>query len=667
MNDLNYKIKSIFNSIHINSDELSPSQWAEANRILTSDVSTLQGPFRYNYTPYLREIVDTLSPYHPARVIGVMKGAQIGYTDGVIVNGILWIIANNPGNILALSANDELSKEMVESRLDQGISSCGIRHLIRPNTIKKRNSRTGDTSSYKEFAGGRLFAGGLQSIDKLGKQRSIKFGFFDDWDAAKIADKQQGNIFDIIQQRFSTASLTGKQYYISTPENRPSNVEKVYLLGDQRKWHVPCPKCGAYIQIIWYGYNKDGEQIGVFFEKDSSGKLIESSVGYICQECGAFFKENYKYEMNLSGKWIPSVESQRPGYYSYHITALTAGPHMYGWTHYAHQWLGIYSDGIESKSKLRVFRNLVLGEPYEERKQDLSSSQLIRNIRDYEIGIIPAKLSQKDGNGNIVLITCSCDLNGTLDDARLDYEVVAHSESGSTYSIDQGSIGTYYPKRDKSKRELWTYRPEKEYNVWDEFINNIILKDWPTDDDRIMKILYSGIDTGYYSQYAYQVIDKHPDILVGIKGRVDDKPRRYTQDLPNFKPARERPNLYILEVDFIKDELAERMNLRWAHDSDNDQPAGFMNFPTPSGDKYRNATFFDHYEAEQKILEANDDGEVIGWRWKKKNNLSQNHFFDCAVYNIAVRDIISKRICKEAGIKYSTWADYVGIIKKILG
>jgi phage terminase large subunit GpA-like protein len=661
------KLQKIFSSIQLNNDDLLPSQWAELKRTLTSDVSTLQGKFNYNYTPYLREVVDTLSPYNPAKVIGVMKAAQIGFTEGVIVNGILWIIANNPGNILSLSANDQLSKEMVETRLDQGITSCGIGHLIRPNTIRKRNNRTGDTSNYKEFAGGRMYAGGLQSMDKLGKQRSIKYGFFDDWDAAKVSDKEQGNIFDIIQQRFSTAAKTGKQYYISTPENRPSNVEIVYNMGDQRKWNVPCPKCGSYIELIWLQYNKENEPVGIIFEKDSGGRLIESSVRYRCQSCGGEFKETEKYEINLHGKWIPTVEPIRTGYYSYHIPAWAASPHMYGWTHYAHQWCNIFKDGQESKSKLRVFKNLVMGEPYEDKKMDISSNILLKNTRPYDVGVVPCLLSEKDGNGSIVMITAACDLNGTIDDARMDYEVVAHSSSGTTYSIDAGSIGTYQAKLEKSKRELWTYRNEQFNNVWDEFLNNVILKEYQTDDGKIMKVTYAGIDTGYYTHFAYGFVDAHPELLIGLKGRVDDKPRKYTTDLPTFKMARERANLYILEVDLIKDELADRINLRWSESSESEQPSGFMNFPTPSGEKYRHATFFSHYEAEQKVLDRNDDGDIVGWKWKKKHQLSQNHFFDCAVYNIAVRDIFAKKICKEAGIKYGSWAEYVGIIKKILG
>jgi len=658
--DLLNTYTKIINKISVNTDDLLPSEFAEKYMTLGSDVSTLQGKFRYKYTPYLREVVDTLSPYHPAKVVAIMKGAQVGFTQGVLVNGILWIIANNPGNIMSLSADDTLSAEMIESRLDPGIASCGISHLIRPNTIRKRNNRTGDTSKSKEFAGGRLFAGGLKSINKLGKQRSLKYGFFDDWDSAPLADKDQGSIFDLIQQRFSTAANSMKQYYISTPENKPSNIEKVYLMGDQRKWMVPCPCCGEYIELVW-GEKKEETKVGIVFESDEDGNLIEDSVGYVCQLCGDFWKENHKHKINQKGKWVPTAKPSQPGYYSYYLPAWPASPHMYGWTHYCHQWLRIFKDGQESKSQLRVFKNVVMGLPFEERLKNVSSSKLAENTRNYNIGFVPTELSKKDGNGDIIFLTCACDLNGTLDDARLDYEVVAWSESGSSYSIDHGSIGTYWPKKDKTGRELWTYRNEHSDNVWDYFLNEVIGKDYPTDiDGETMRIAYTGIDTGVYTQYAYDLIDHYPEKLVGLKG--DPHEIKVNRDMPCFKAGKERPNLYILSTGKIKDDLAEKINLKWTEG--NMQPSGFMNYPIPSDNKYTVNRFFIQYEQETKEIVRSDDGDMVSWKWVRKNSQAHNHYWDVAVYNVAVRDIFVQKICKALKIKNPSWADFISLFKK---
>lgn len=657
--NLKEQLLDLVHSIPVNQLDLLPSEFAEKYRTLTSDVSSIIGKFKYDYTPYLREVVNRLSPYDEASVIIIQKSAQIGFSEGVIINGILWLIANNPGNILWLSANDDLSKEMVESRLDQGLQSCGIYHLIRPNTIRKRNQRTGDTSNYKEFAGGRLFAGGLKSIDKLGKQRSIKYGFFDDFDAAPIADKVQGNIFELLQQRFASNASTMKQFYISTPEIRPSNIETLYLKGDQRKWNVPCPKCGTYIELL-FNAKKDGERVGIVYELDSSDQLIDKSVGYICQECGQFWTEKYKYDINLQGIWKPTAQSSRPGFVSYHIPAYYSAPGMYTWTDYIYKWLDIFKDGIPSKSKMKVYTNLVDGLPWEDKSDKIKSNQLAKNTRAYEIGTVPNQLSQDDGNGRIILLTCSCDLNGTIDDARLDYEVVGHSVSGSTYSIKHGSIGTYQPGNKDAKRDKWTYRNNQDNNVWDMFYNEVVNRDYYTEDGQVMRILKTAVDTGYYTHFAYGFIDAYPGQLVGVKGHVPENFQKANKDLALFRPARERNNLYILEVDLIKDRLAEMISLPLGEP----QLAGTLNFPQPSDGMYTVPGYFVQYEAEEKKLEQNDDGEVIGWKWIRKYSSAANHFFDVAVYNLALRDIIAKIICKEMGLKEWSWEIFCSIIEE---
>lgn len=660
------KLQNIISSLPDRSEQMPPSVFAERYRRLTSDVSTMQGKFKYSLTPYLREIVDTLSPDHPAKIVAVMKGSQIGFTEGVLVNGLLWLIANEPGNVLSLSATDELSKEMVEQRLEQGIRSVGINHLIRPNTIRKKNQRTGDTSKSKEYAGGRAFFGGIGNVDKLSRQRSVRYGFFDDWDAAPILDKQQGNLFDLLQQRFSTAAKQMKQYYISTPETRPSNIEKVYLRGDQRKWLVPCPCCGEFIELIWFDKDDEGNNVGIYFEKDGSGELVEESIGYICQKCKGFFKEKHKYDMNLNGVWVPTAKPERPTYRSYHINALYNAPHMYSWTDYVFKWLDIYKGGYESTSSKKVFFNQVLGVPWEQKQKEIKGTKLSENTRGYEIGTVPVEQSRQDGNGEIVLITCAADLNGTVDDARLDYDVWAHAENGSIYSVDAGSIGTYQPKRKAEGRTKWTYRNEKPDNVWDLFYNQVLKKDYVTDEGKMMNITFSGIDVGYYMHYAYTFLDQHRDNMIcGLRGRANDKGVRVGSDAALYKKGKERNDIYLIETDLIKDELSEKITLNW--NKDQGQPAGFMNFPQPGDGKYTVSGYFVQYEAEHKIIDESEDGEALGWKWQKKYQTAPNHFFDTAVYNYALKHIFAQLFCYEVEKKRNaTWADYVELARGYL-
>ena len=132
MNDHDYskQISEILEASRFHISDILPSDWCEKNRVMTADVSPIPGPFSYANAPYVREIVDCLSPTHPARRIAVMKGAQIGMSVGLIEGGIGWIISENPGNILFLVGHEDLVSK-AGKKIDTMIDNSGIRPLIR--------------------------------------------------------------------------------------------------------------------------------------------------------------------------------------------------------------------------------------------------------------------------------------------------------------------------------------------------------------------------------------------------------------------------------------------------------------------------------------------------------------------------------------------------------
>jgi len=648
-----------------------PSEWAEKNRILTPDVSAFPGKVSYDRFPYWKEPVNTLSPDHPMRLLSIMGGAQIGKSTNFIETGIGYIIKNYPGNIILTSADKELSEGQMVKKIDQMIEHSGLRGFIRPNTIKKNNKRTGDTNNMKEFPGGSLMAQSIKAVDKI-RQNSFRYGFFDDFEAAVRAEKQAGDIIDLVLMRFNSFKDLMKVCFISTPEIKQNSlIEPAFMMGDQRYYFMPCPLCGSYIDLKWYQIDEETkEQVGVYFEKDDKGHLIESSVGYICQECKGFFKENHKKEMLINGIWKPTAEPSRPDWYSYHISGLYSPPGFFDWTHHAMQWIKIFpAAGIVKKRNLQVFLNLVLGQTYEEQGKAPKISQLATNTRGYTIGTIPDTLSEQDGNGKIIMLTCSCDLNGKIDDARIDYEVVAHSETGCTYSIDAGSIGTFHRKLSQENRELWTYRNnERINNAFDFFKKQILQKVYKGASGKNYTIMISGIDTGNFTQYAYIFIDVMqyepvPLMTIGLKGDTN-KVRKLGADTDFYKKSRERENLFLFEVNQLKDLIADRIEFVWSDDSGISQPVGFMNFPDPADGKYSYKNYFKQFESEHKVPKLNADGSEVGYTWKKKHSTVDNHFWDCAVYTPALRDIFVDYFLKASKVQDVSWGKFCDIIKK---
>lgn len=646
---------------------IKPSDWAESKRIMTSEVSPFPGPFRYKRSPFAREIVDFFSPDHPGRIGAIMKGVQIGLTSSVIENAIGWIIDQNPGNILYLSGAKELSEEAMNTRIDNMIDTCGLRHLIRPNVRKKRNQRTGDTSESKEFPGGSLVAGSA-SNDRLLRQRSIKYGFIDDFDAVKRSTKSAGSIRKLIETRFTAYWDKMKLLYGSSPElQQTSNIEPIYKLGDQRKWFVTCPHCGEEINFEWRIETKTKEVAGITWDLNEKNELIEGSVKYRCQECLEYFDESIKDELVQAGRFKPTAEPSQPGYYSWHIPSLYATAGMKGWTDYVRQYLESCPPGGEEKEdELQTFKNTVLGETFEKQGKTIKASRLQQNIRNYQINEVPDIMSVKDGNGKILMLTCACDLNGLETDARLDYEVCAWTESGSSYSITHGSIGTFIPREKllkvKVDREHWTYEIGKPKSVWPE-LEKVLGQSFKGESGQSYKILLSGVDCGYYTIHAYSFIDKSNYSVIGIKGDKENQYRKFGADLPYFKIAKERARLFLLDVNHIKDIVSSNIGLKWEPNQGEVQPPGFMNYPLPSDNKYLFHNYFSHYESEQRIVESKE-GEGIASRWVKRNSSVFNHHWDIFNYNFTLKEIYADLTLRmhKPPLK-GNWLDFVAYLR----
>lgn len=672
----------------IRRSDVLPSAWAEGRRVMGSAESKFRGPFRYDLTPYAREIVDCLSPGHPAQQIWVMKGAQVGISKGVIENGINYVISEHPANILYLVGHSDLVKK-AGAKLDLAIDGCGNRGLIRPTAMRRKGTKSGDTDFIKDFAGGSLYMG-TASNHKTIRQADIMYGFYDDYEAARGASKESGDTTELILQRHASFGGDMKAMFLSTPEVASGSlIEEGYLTGDQRRFYIPCPCCGVLITLEWswsvetnvglrHGvgmpadwYPANGNTTaGMYWKVDDGGHLVAGSVGYVCQACGGFFDDREKGDWLRAGLYMPTGVAVGPEVVSFHISSLYAPPGMKGWEGYVRQYLAACPPGLPKKrSKFQTFVNLALGMSYEETEEAPEAKLLQRNVRGYDIGVVPDGLSVADGNGRIVMLTLAADMNGLVKDARLDWEVRAWSERGASYSVAKGSIGTFVPlegrKRETAPRRKWTYEHGKANSVWPE-LTRVIDGVYMTDRGQKRGVMLAGIDCGHYSKYAYEYLDETPAHVIGLRGDKGDVALPEGRDVPWYKPGRERADYWLLDVNRIKDRLSEYMGLTWEEGVDEYQGAGFMNFPTPGGGLYGWGDYFEHFEAEHRVLAAASGGGGVRAVWQKKNSVAQNHFWDIAVYQLALRELHLHLEAKRMKAKGLTWGEYAAAVVGLL-
>ena len=679
--------------------DIKPSDWTEKKVMMGKP---RPGPFRYDYTPYVREIIDCFAPDNPARKVAIMKGSQIGFSAGVIYPGIGWMIENNPGNCyLMVGSADLVPKAM--GKIDLILSSADLRRYISDQSGRARKGKTGDTNLQKDFPGGYVFVGNANNHKNIA-QVDLQYILLDDLDKMKGTSESSGNLITLIGNRAKAYKDSYKMFLISTPLTKANSlIEPAYMLGDRRKRMIECPCCHEPIIFKWKVAEGDiinqldGDIAtnpgGIDYECNNHGQVIAKSVGYICYKCAGWFNDKDKYNMLNGGYWKPTAVPSWEGYLSYHIPSLYAPIGMFDWLNAARDYEEAHPGGIRNEAKHQVFVNEIEGDTYEVTASAPKASDIQGNQRNYDIGIVPELQSIRDGTGRIVLLTLGSDCNGTVagvnkatkNDARIDYEIVAHAENGATYSVVHGSVGTFVnlEGNDKANRDYWTYEPNKPNSVWPLFYE-IITQPFKGDNGNYYFVNTPGVDTGAYSNFVESFIDwtigRNPgNPLVGVRGKREEAYIRSKQNTALFEIGKARNDVYFLQVGLFKDILSDYMKLKW--DGQETQPANFMNFPKSEryvcpiktkyykqlnleykGDLlYQFDNYFAHFESEERKPVVLKDG-AEAFRWVKKRSNVQNHLFDCRVYNLALKEIIVSILKKQISAKEFMWPDYVKFV-----
>ena len=158
--------------------DLTVSEWADAHRWLSSRAAAEPGRYRTARAPYLREIMDALSPRHPARRISFMKAAQVGATEAGN-NWIGFVIHHAPGPMLAVLPTVEIAKRTSRGRLDPLIAESPV---LRERVNPARSRDAGNSMLSKEFPGGILILTGANSPTGL-RSMPARYIFLDEVDA----------------------------------------------------------------------------------------------------------------------------------------------------------------------------------------------------------------------------------------------------------------------------------------------------------------------------------------------------------------------------------------------------------------------------------------------------------------------------------------------------
>ena len=604
------------------------SEWAQEKRYLPPELTSKPGAWDNNYTPYLTEIMDCLSDSSPARKIVVRKAAQIGATTGLLENFIGYVIDHNPAGMMYVSADKELTKMGVEVKVDRMLTSCGLSDRIK--SADENSRKTGNTSSKKEFPGGFLLAVGAQNPGKL-RSMSVKYMLMDELDGFPPKLGNEGDPVKIAENRTKAFESVRKILYQSTPlVMQTSKINKQYLRGDQRQYHVPCKDCGHKQALVWKGVKEDGSHYGITFDTTDKGVLVEASVGYVCENCGSIWRNYDKAWFLPRGEWRPTADTQERGLVSYHIPGMLSPPGMFSWVGMVYDYLDAW-DAVANRVKdiesLKTFYNTALGLPWEERGEAPKYEVIVSHRRAiYSRGEVPNEAALQETGSKIQLLTCAVDVHKY----RLDVEILGWCHHGRSYSIDWRHL--------ECKEGTDTDDLDSPGSAWQQLREIIEREVFTADDGRRYQIQLTLVDAGYKTDIVYTFCKEYEHGIYAIMGRdapVKNAKQREFDDYDNKMGSRS----FNINVTLYKDRLAAWLKRDWYEGEV--QPVGYPNYPQDYGDDY-----FREYEAESKKEKINQKtNQRIGFYWMKVSESAPNHAWDCRVYNMAALDIIVFTTC----------------------
>lgn len=500
------------------------SEWSDKHRVLPQKASSEPGRWRTSRTPYLKDILDCLSPNSPIERVVLMKGAQLGGTE-CGNNWIGYVIHVAPGPMMMVQPTVETAKRWSRQRLAPMIEETpALKGIVK----EPRERDSGNTILSKEFLGGVIIITGANSAVGL-RSMPVKYLFLDEVDGYPSDVEGEGSPISLAEKRTDTFSRK-KIFLVSTPGFKGiSNIEREYEASDQRRYYVPCPHCQEMQYLKWgqITFNKNDLSEGVF---------------YRCEHCNKLINEHHKTWMLENGEWIAEnpVNGKVAGF---HLSSLYSPIGWKSWENIVKEFLQAKKD----KNLLKTWVNTVLGETWEEEGETISEDNLFNRRESYgpdipmDAGILTAAVDTQDD--------------------RLEVEVIAWGKGEESWSIDWRAF-----HGNPAKDDVW--------NDLDEYLQ----RKFRHESGAILKILITCIDTGgHHTKKVYEFVKpRQARRVFAIKG--SNQTGAALVGRPSISNSG-RVKLFPVGVTTAKDSIFARLKIE-------EFGSGYMHFPSHYDQEY---------------------------------------------------------------------------------
>ena len=571
---------------------LTVSQWADKHAVLPAVASAERGRYRVERIPFMRAILDDLSVSSPVREIAVIKGTQLGFSTA----GLVWmgyVIDQVPAPMMIVQPTVDTAKLYSQQRVTPMILDTPT---LAGKVSEPRSRDAVNTTFVKEFDGGILRLTGANSGTGL-RSMPARYVHRDEIDEYPDDVDGQGDPLQIIAARTDTFALTKKIFDTSTPTIRNlSKIERRFLQGDQRYYHVPCPHCGHRQRLVWANL------------RWPSGRPEEAA--YACESCGAMIEEHQKTAMLAAGEWVASNPAAPAWMRSYHLSSLYSPVGWVAWAQLAQEWEAAQLEKNRGNIQpLKAFVNTRLAETWAEEVEETTSGELAARAERYPIRQVPV--------GGLVLVA-----GVDVQDNRFAILVWAIGRGEEMWVVDHVEL-TANPADERDWEKLAAY----------------LTTTFEHAAGGKMAIEAAAVDTGgHFTHQAYAFCRLHARRKVlAVRGETRQgmpvKGRSSMQDVNwRGKVLKHGVKLWHVGTDTAKDLFYGRLKVT-------QEGPGRVHFPQGLA-----LDFYDQLTAEVRVLQKTAQGEQH--RWVKRR--ARNEALDCTVYAIFAAHVLDLHRYTEA-------------------
>ena len=440
------------------------SEWADRFRVLTTSQAAEPGRWRTARVPYLRAIMDAMSPRNPVQRVVVQKSRRCGFTEGAINNSVGAYMHMAPCPILMVQPTDSDAEEWSKDSLDPMLeASPALRRLVSPDAHRRK----GNTILHKRYRGGVFYARSASTARSF-RRILARLVAMDEIDAYVLNLDGEGDPKKLAEGRADTFGVSKKILMGSTPTIAgQSPIEGEYQASTQGEYHVPCPECGFFQKLVFGQIQWD--------EGDPA------SAAYACGECGSLLEHRHKKRMVARGRWVHRHPERST--LGFHISALYSP--WVQWSELVEQHVAAQGDPLAEQ----VFVNTLLGEVWDITDQEQWDEDELHALLE-PIPQVPSAAA---------VLTAGVDVQHD----RLVVQVDAWGEGEERWTLERRDL-----LGDTSGPAIWD-------ELWD-----VLRAPYELEGGGMVRIRATCVDTGdTYTQMAWNFCRAHHKSAVwGIKG-----------------------------------------------------------------------------------------------------------------------------------------------------